>query len=60
MNKTIIFVLKFVNNYYQGSNWEGATGVLVTKQGGFFEKVVTEQISQNSPYTVVFSTFFVI
>ena len=24
----------------------GVTGVLVTEQGGFFEKVVTEQISK--------------
>ena len=38
----------------------GGTWVLVTEQGGFSEKVVTEQNSKKSLYSVVFSTFFVI
>ena len=39
---------------------EGVTEGLVTEQTGFLKKVVTEQISKNCLYRVVFSTFFVI
>ena len=49
-------------NYVSLGSWSGlelrgVTRVSVTKQGGFFEKVVTEQILKNSLYRVVFSTF---